>query len=141
MEITLNRFTAGLLLIALYPIVLLVRLFKAVTGGGKKLAYVGTVEGDPLAYVGDRPIIIAVWATWASVWQAATAGIVEQLKGEFSGKCEFAYVECVDRSVMDAYGASVVPVLILRLRGQDLARFVNALDAEQVRKAIRECIG
>jgi hypothetical protein len=41
-RITLNRFTARLLLILLAPIV-------------------------PLAYDGDRAILIAVWATWAGV--------------------------------------------------------------------------
>ena len=140
MKITLNRFTAGLLLILLSPIVLSIKIFNAVTGRGKKPAYIGTIEGDPLAYSGDRPLLIVVWASWASVWQAATEGVVQQLKDEFSGKCEFAYVECTDRAAMDAYRANVVPVLILRHRGQELARFVNTLAVEEVRKAIAGCV-
>ena len=136
MRITLNRFTAGLLLILLAPVVLPIKLLNAVTGRGRKPSYIGTIEGDPLAYAGDRPVLIAVWATWASVWRAATEQVVEQLRGEFTGKCEFAYVECVNSAVKDAYRADVVPVLILRHRGQELARFVNTLEAEQVRQAI-----
>ena len=136
MRVTLNRFGAGLLLILLSPIVLVIKALQAITGQGKKPAYVSTIEGDPLAYAGDRPVLIAVWATWASVWRAATEQIVEQLRSEFAGKCEFAYVECVNSAVKDAYRADVVPVLILRLRGQELGRFVNTLEADQVRQAI-----
>jgi hypothetical protein len=139
-QIKLNRFTARLLLILLTPIILPIKLINAVAGRGKRPTYVNTIEGDPLAYDGDNPILIAVWAGWASVWRAATEKVVEQLKGEFSGKCEFAYVECADRSVIDAYRADVVPVLILRHRGQELARFVNTLEAEQVRQAIADSI-
>ena len=94
MRITLNRFTAGLLLILLSPIVLPIKLLNAVTGRCKKPTYIGTIEGDPFAYDGDRPVLIAIWATWASIWQAATEKVVEHLKNEFSGKYEFAYVEC-----------------------------------------------
>jgi Thioredoxin len=141
MRITLNRFTVNLLRIALAPIVLAINLVNAITGKGKKPSYTSTIEGDPLAYVGDRPILIAIWATWAAVWRTATEGIVDQLKGEFSGKCEFAYVECTNNSVNDAYGAKVIPVLILRHRGQEISRFVNTLDAEQVRQAIAKCLG
>jgi hypothetical protein len=141
MRITLNRFTAAILLILLSPIVLMIKLINATMGRGKKASYVSTIEGDPLAYDGDRPVLIAIWATWASVWKAATEKVVDQLKGEFSGECEFAYVECLGRSVQDAYRADVVPVLILRHRGKELGRFVNTLQAEEVRQAIRECVG
>jgi hypothetical protein len=140
MRITLNRVTAGLLRIVLIPIILPIKLLNALTGRGKKPAYVSTIPGDPLAYDGDRPLLIAVWAGWASVWRIATEKVVEQLKEEFSGKCEFAYVECADRSVTNAYRADVVPVLILRHRGQELARFANTLEADPVRQAIAGCI-
>jgi thioredoxin-like negative regulator of GroEL len=53
-------------------------------------------------------------------------------------RCEFAYVECDSSPVKDAYRADVVPVLILRHRGQELARFVNTLEVEKVRQAIAE---
>ena len=140
MRITLNRVTATLLLVLLAPIVLAIKLFNAVTGRGKKPSYVGTIEGDPLAYDGERPILIALWASWAAVWRSATAKVVDQLKAEFAGTCEFAYVECTDNSVNQTYGAHVVPVLILRHRGRELARFVNTLDAEPVRRAMAECV-
>ncbi|WP_165228176.1 hypothetical protein [Aquisphaera insulae] len=138
MLIKLNRFTAGVLLVALAPIALTIRLFNAVTGRGKKPSYVSTIDGDPLEYDGERPILIAVWAPWASVWRAATEHVVEQLRDEFGGRCEFAYVECAGRSIKDAYRADVVPVLILRKQGAELARFANTLEPEAVRKAIAE---
>ncbi len=140
MQIKLNRFTAGLLRILLTPVALLIKLMSAVTGRGQKTSYISTIDGDPLAYDGDRPVLIAVWASSASVWRAATATVVEQLKDEFSGKCEFAYVECVNRMVNKVYRADVVPVLILRHRGQELARFVNTLEAGQVGHAIAGCM-
>ncbi len=138
MQITLNRFTAGLILVLLAPIALPIKLINAVTGRGKKPAYVSTIGGDPLAYSGDRPLLIAVWAPWASLWRAATEQVVEQLRREFAGRCEFAYVECTTQDVKDAYHAEVVPVLILRHRGQELGRFVNTLEAEKVQQAIAE---
>lgn len=138
LRITLNRFTTGLLLVLLAPVVLTIKLINAVTGRGKKPVYASTIGGDPLTYSGDRPLLIAVWAPWASVWRAATGQVVEQLRGEFAGRCEFAYVECTTKEVKDAYHAEVVPVLILRHRGQELSRFVNTLEADKVRQAIAE---
>jgi thioredoxin-like negative regulator of GroEL len=138
LRITLNRFTSGLLLVLLTPIVLPIKLLNAVTRRGKTPAYASTIAGDPLTYSGDRPVLIAIWASWAGVWRGATEQVVEQLRGEFAGRCEFGYVECNSSIVKDTYRADVVPVLILRHRGQELARFVNALEAEKVRQAIAE---
>jgi thioredoxin-like negative regulator of GroEL len=116
------------------------KLLSTTLRRGKERSYTSTIEGDPLAYDGDRPVLIAIWASWASVWRAATEKFVDQLKGEFSDKCEFAYVECLGRPVQHAYRADVVPVLILRHRGKELARFVNTLEVEQVRQAIAACV-
>ena len=55
-------------------------------------------------------------------------------------RCDFADIDCVNRAVKGAYRADVVPVLILRYRGRDLGRFVNTLDAEQVREAIAQSV-
>ena len=140
MEIRLNRFTAILLMVLLYPLVLVSRLVGFLTGH-RKPVYVGTIEGDPLAYAGKKPLLIAIWAEGAAVWSAATAEVVEHLKAEFAGRCEFAYVEAGSRQVLDAYRAEVVPVLILRCDGKEVGRFVNALGAEEVRTAIRARIG
>jgi hypothetical protein len=140
MRIVLNRFAARLLLILLLPIALPIKLFNWLTGRNRKPSYTSTIDGDPLTYDGERPLLIAVWATWAAVWRAATEKVVEQLKSEFSGRCEFAYVECTNRSLTEAYDANVVPVLILRHRGKEVARFVNTLDAEQARQAIERCL-
>jgi hypothetical protein len=50
-----------------------------------------------------------------------------------------AYIECTDQAVNDAYYAKVGPILILRHRGQELARFATTPDGEQVRQAIAAC--
>jgi thioredoxin-like negative regulator of GroEL len=81
-----------------------------------------------------------VWADWAHIWDVATSGIVEQLRQEFAGRCEFAYVEATSRAVRDAYGAQVVPTLILRHRGADIERFVNVLRHDDVRSAIAAAV-
>jgi thioredoxin-like negative regulator of GroEL len=135
MMIRLNRFTAILLMVLLYPLVLVSRLVRFLTGQ-RKPVYLGTIEGDPLAYSGEKPLLIAVWAEGAAVWTAATAEVVEQLKAEFAGRCEFAYVEAASRQVTEAYQAEVVPVLILRHHGKEIGRFVNTLGAEAVEAAI-----
>jgi hypothetical protein len=140
MQIRINRFMAIVLMVLLFPLVLVVRLIGLLTGH-RKPEYVGTVDGDPLAYAGDKPILIAVWAEGASVWEAATAEVLEQLKNEFAGRCEFAYVEASSRAVIEAYGAKVVPVLILRYRGAEVGRFVNTMGSEEVQSAIAAIAG
>lgn len=140
MAIRINRVTASVLLVLLYPLVLAVRLARLLTGH-RKPVYVGTIEGDPLEYAGDKPVLIAVWAEWASVWTAATAGLVAQLQAEFAGGCEFAYVEASSKAVTERYDANIVPVLILRHRGAEVGRFVNTLGLEEVRPAIAAVAG
>lgn len=58
MRIRLNRFTALLLLILLLPIVLPIKLYRWVTATGTKPVYQITLEGDPLAYFGERPVVV-----------------------------------------------------------------------------------
>lgn len=140
MTTRINRFMAIVLMVLLYPIVLIIRLVGLLTGQ-KKPVYVGTLESDPLEYAGDKPLLIAVWAEGASVWSAATADVVEQLKKEFAGRCEFSYVEASSKAVTEAYGANIVPVLILRHRGAELGRFVNTMGLEEVRPAIAAIAG
>ncbi|MFO0819391.1 MAG: hypothetical protein U1A77_15700 [Pirellulales bacterium] len=140
MKIRLNRFFWLFLMVLLYPIVLTLRAVRSLSGD-RKPVYEGTIAGDPLAYSGDSPLLIAVWAEWASVWTAATADIVEQLKSEFAGRCEFAYVEASSKSVTESYGAQIVPVLILRHRGAEVGRFVNTMELAEVRPAIVAIVG
>lgn len=140
MAIRINRFMAIVLMVLLYPLVLVIRLVHLLIGH-RKPEYVGTVDGAPLEYAGDKPILIAVWAEGASVWEVATADVVEQLKKEFAGRCEFAYVEASSRAVTEAYGANIVPVLILRHRGAEVSRFVNAMGFEEIRPAIAAIAG
>jgi hypothetical protein len=138
MTFRLNRATAFLLVLLLWPLVRVIRVWQSLTGY-RKPEYAGTIEGDPMAYAGDKPLLIAVWGEYATVWTAATADVVEQLKAEFADRCEFTYVE-ESREVREKYQAEVVPVLILRHRGQELGRFVNTVEADEVRPAITAAI-
>lgn len=79
MTVSISRFMAIVLMVLLFPIVRVIRLVQLLLGY-RKPVYAGTIEADPLEYSGDNPVVIAVWAGWASVWTAATADVMEQLK-------------------------------------------------------------
>jgi thioredoxin-like negative regulator of GroEL len=134
MRIRLNRFTALLLLILLLPI----KLYRWLTGTGKKPVYPSTLEGDPLAYSGERPVVVALWATWASVWSAATEQIVRDLHSEFAGKCEFVYIEATGRSVLEKYGVEVIPTVLVFHGGREVGRFINLLEAAELRECVAQ---
>jgi thioredoxin-like negative regulator of GroEL len=135
MQIRLTRIGTILLMILLLPFVATLRLVRFIRRREKPI-YRNTIEGDPLAYTGDNPILIALWADWAHIWDVATRGIVAQLEHEFAGRCEFAYIEAINRTVKNTDGARVVPTLILRHHGADIERFVNVLKPDDVRSAI-----
>jgi thioredoxin-like negative regulator of GroEL len=139
MQIRLTRFRTIVLMILLLPFIAILRLVRILRRREKPI-YESSIDSAPLDYVGDKPILIAVWADWAHIWDVATSGIVEQLRQEFAGRCEFAYVEATSRAVRDAYGAQVVPTLILRHRGADIERFVNVLRHDDVRSAIAAAV-
>jgi len=138
MAIRLNRFVAVLLFILLSPIVLPIWLYRWLTGKGKKPVYENTLEGDPTSYTGERPVVVALWATWASVWNAATEQIVMNLQTKFQGRCEFVYVEATSRGVLAKYGTDIVPAVIVMERGQEVGRFVNLLDGAVLERCLEE---
>lgn len=140
MRVSVDRVSVLFLRTLIYPLVLVSRVFRYL-GGNRKPVYESTLDGDPLAYDGELPVLIAVWSEDASVWTAATADIVQQLKKEFAGRCEFAYVEATSRSVTQRYAADIVPVLILRHRGRELGRFVNTMELDEVRPEIEAIAG
>jgi hypothetical protein len=141
MPIRLTRFRTILLVIVLLPFVAVLRFVRRLRRRQKqKPRYTSSIDGDPLAYAGDRPILIAVWADWSHIWEVATSGIVDRLRQEFAGRWEFVYVEVNSRAVSDAYGAHVVPTLILRHHGVEIARFVNVLKDEDVRSAMAAAV-
>jgi thioredoxin-like negative regulator of GroEL len=112
------------------------KLYQWATGTGKKPTYPNTLEGDPLAYAGPRPVVVSLWATWAAVWTAATEQIIRDLQGEFAGRCEFVYIEANDRSVRESYKVDVVPAVLVFHGGQEVGRFINLSEAD----ALRQCV-
>jgi len=139
MEIRLTRVRAIVLMVLLLPLVATLRLVRKLRRR-KKPVYASSIHSAPLDYAGDKPILIAVWADWAHVWDVATSGIVEQLSQEFAGRCEFAFVEATSRAVRDAYDVQVVPTLILRHHGAEIRRFVNVLKPDDVQVAIAAAV-
>lgn len=59
MTIRINRFIAIAFIVLLYPFVLLIRIVRMMTGH-RKSVYKGTIDGDPIDYDGDKPLLIAV---------------------------------------------------------------------------------
>jgi hypothetical protein len=139
MQLRLTRIGTLLLMILLLPFVATLRLVRFIRRREKPI-YTNSIEGDPLAYAGDNPILIALWADWAHIWDVATRGIVAQLEHEFPGRCEFAYIEATSRTVKSTYGTRVVPTLILRHHGAEIERFVNVLKPDDVRAAIARVV-
>lgn len=140
MRMGINRVSAMFLSVLIYPLVIMIRLLRCLAGY-RKSVYKGTIDGDPLTYAGDLPVLIAVWGEGASVWTAATAEVVRQLKKEFAGRCEFVYVEASSKSITERYDARIVPALILRHRGKEIGRFVNTMEIDEVRPAIKAITG
>ena len=138
MMVRLNRVTAFLMLVLLAPILLPMKLYRWITGTGKKPVYLSTLEGDPLAYSGERPVVVSLWATWATVWTVTTAQIVQGLQGEFAGRCEFVYIEAVSSGIQEEYKADAIPAVLVFHRGQEVGRFINLLEAEPLRGCIAQ---
>lgn len=136
MRIVLNRFTASLLLLVLAPVLIPLKAVRRLTGGRNKPGYSSTLDGDPLAYGGERPVVVAVWADWATVWRVATAEVMDEMKHEFAGRCEFVCVEGGGKEVGAKYGVDVLPVVIVYHRGKEVTRFVNLRDANDLRAAL-----
>lgn len=139
MRVRLSRIGVRILRIVLLPIVATLRVLRG-QRREEKPALTSSIDGDPLSYTGDRPLVIAVWADWATVWQVVTRAIVQQLQHEFAGRCEFAYVDASRRTVRNAYGTPVVPTLILRQRGAEISRFVNVVKPDDIRSAIAAAV-
>jgi hypothetical protein len=138
MLIRLNRFTALILLLLLAPIVIPIKLFRRLTGSNKKPEYSSTIRCDPLTYAGDPPLVVAVWATWASVWKIAIAQIMSEMQTEFAGKCEFMYIEGTARGGPENYGAAVLPAVLVFHGGREVARFINLIDANKLRQSLSD---
>ena len=137
MRIKLNRFTAGLLLLVLLPIVVPIRLWKRLTGRGRPPAYTNTINVDPFAYDGPRPLVVAMWASYATVWKVATEQVIEQLRGEFAGKCEFVYIDGSRPASADPrLNVDVLPAVVVFHGGREVGRFVNLLDPDEPRKLL-----
>lgn len=140
MQLKLNRFTAIFLLVLLAPIVFPIRLFQWITGTAYNPQYDNSIDGDPMKYIGDKPIIIAVWAKWASIWKTMTDELVSQLRSEFGDRCEFAYIEITEHGQVDELGLNVAPTVILRHSGQDIARFPNMIDRDEIDAALTKLL-
>lgn len=142
MRITLNRFAARLLLLLLLPIVIPVRLWKRLTGRGCPPSYTNTIDVDPLAYDGPRPLVVAIWASYATVWKVATANVIQQLRDEFAGKCEFVYIDRSRAASVDPrFQVDVLSAVLVYHGGREMGRFINLLAPQEPRQLLRGLAG
>ena len=140
MLIKLNRFTAILLFLLISPIAVPILLYRWVTGTGYNPVYQNTVEGDPFAYAGDKPIIISVWAKWAGIWKTSTDEIIQQVRSEYGDRCEFGYIEITNLKQYDEIGVNVAPTVIVRHKGIEVDRFPNMFEREPLESALRKVL-
>jgi len=64
------------------------------------------------------------------------------LKTEFAGRCEFAYVEGVDRTVWAKYDVNVLPAVLCVPRRQERSPgLVNLIKADELRKTLAGVTG
>jgi hypothetical protein len=143
-QLRLNRSRARLLLLILSPLVFLSRLVGLFAGRGWKRSgridprFLSTVQSDPLDSTGPLPVIAAFWSDGASVWKAAGLPMMARLQSEFAGRCEFWYVEAAadTQPVLDRHQVTIIPTIILFARDKEVARFVNALSDDDLRRAL-----
>lgn len=135
MMIKLNKPLAFVLLVLLTPIVLPIKLWKFIRGERKPF-YENTIAVEPLKYSGDKPLVVAVWVTWASVWRDSTEKIIAGLKETYAGKCEFYYIEGSNRKTLAEYNVDVLPAVLVFQGGKEVGRFINMYNDDEIKTLI-----
>jgi hypothetical protein len=132
MRVSLTRQAARVASVILLPVVVVSKLIRRVKGDVKSHDYVSTIDCDPTTYTGPRPLVVAIWAEYASIWEI-TESIVKQMQSEFAGVCEFAFVDGGKIDVQRKYDISAVPAVLVYHRGKEVGKFINLIKPEQLR--------
>jgi thioredoxin 2 len=97
--------------------------------------FAAVAEHSPL------PVVLDLWAPWCGPCRTVSP-ILEQLAGEFAGKCKVVKVN-VDQApaISNRYGVQGIPTLVLLRDGREVSRQVGAAPAGRLRDWIGGAIG
>jgi hypothetical protein len=149
MRLKLRRPSARLLLLLLAPVLLTIQIRRFLTGQSPKRRgrldpdLLSTIDGDPLAYSGDQPVVVAFWSESTPVWKAAAFPALIQLQTEFGAACKFRYLEAIpDNSLIQSeLEVSIIPTILVLHHGKEIARFVNVLSGGELRQVLADLVG
>ena len=90
---------------------------------------VATYDGNPEEYNGNKTLLVAVHAKWASVWRA-TAEVLANLDTE---QYDIKLLNAdEDRDAVKALGVDIIPTVIVFKDGAEIARLPNMMNANQL---------
>jgi len=100
------------------------------------LPWVADADDASFAEVAERsplPVVLDLWAPWCG--PCRTVGpILEQLAGEFAGRCKVVKVNVDDAPALGArFGVQGIPTLVLLRDGREVSRQVGAAPAGRLR--------
>jgi len=137
MRIALTRLTARLLWLALLPLAAPIRLWRRLFGPRPRID-AKTLSSDPFCYEGSIPLVVSIWASWATVWRVRTEQIVNNARSEFGDRCEFIYIDGTSGKVDPRLEAKVLPIVLVYHQGKEAGRFVNLIEPNRLRELLNE---
>jgi hypothetical protein len=86
-------------------------------------------DGDPASHDGDKTLLVAIYADWASVWKA-TADVLAKVDRT---KYDIKLIEADgNREAVRKLGVDIVPTVIVYRDGKEIARLPNMMSADQL---------
>jgi hypothetical protein len=137
-QIRLTRFRRIVLTILLLPFVAVLRLVRTLRRREKPV-YASSIDGAPLDYADDNPILIALWAIGRTSGMSLRAGLSSD-SGRSLPDAVSSLTSTQRAARSETRTAQVVPTLILRHHGTEIGRFVNVLKDADVRSAIAAAV-
>lgn len=88
-----------------------------------------TYNGLPEDHRGEKTLLVAVHAKWASVW-LVTAGVLANLD---SDKYDIMLINADDsHDAVKSLGVEIIPTVIVYQHGKEIARLPNMMNADQL---------
>jgi thioredoxin 2 len=100
------------------------------------LPWVADADDASFAEVAERsplPVVVDLWAPWCGPCRTVSP-VLEQLAGEFAGRCKVVKVNVDDAPTLSArFGVQGIPTLVLLRDGREVSRQVGAAPASRLR--------
>ena len=91
-------------------------------------------------YQGDKPAVIDFYATWCGPCKA-TAPVLEELAGEYTGQIDFYKVDVDQQEELAAlFGVRSIPTLVFIPKEGQPQTAVGAMNKQQLQEAIQATI-